>query len=165
MIFARSYGCGVVMSLLLEHELQHLVRTVLWGPTPIVGIYRVTVHDKEAIEQAKTKKGCFVDDSTYKSCVPFEIQLLCYEGSNLLNIGAGSLDKHCRPSYFTFLESYTGPKTNVSYTMISGLAHEVTERDERYAQFIFGDVKEKMEDERMRIASEGLARLYGPDDD
>ena len=137
MIFARSFGCGVVMSLLLDHSFRNLKRTVMWGPTPAVGIYEVTVHDTEKIERAKKEKGCYVDETTYASCVPFEVQLLRYQGPNILNIGAGSLDRHCNTTYFPFLESYVGPKDTVCFTSISGLDHEVTEYDERYMQLLF----------------------------
>lgn len=57
MIFARSFGCGVVMSLLLNHSLPNLKRTVMLGPTPDVGIYKVTIYDIDKDRASKEGKG------------------------------------------------------------------------------------------------------------
>jgi hypothetical protein len=138
MVYARSYGCGVIMKLILEVNLKYLHRIVLWGATPIVEIYRLTVLESEIIESSKTEKGCYVSEETYRTCEPFEIQLLKYKGKKSIYIGAGTNDKLCKPVYFNFLSNYI-LNSNISFTQISGLEHEVTEYDERYIQFVFGN--------------------------
>lgn len=139
-LFGRSYGCGVIMELLLNHKFNHLKRVVLWGPSPILNIYRVTVFDKVAIEIAKKEKGCFVNEESYTSCNPFEIQLLEYHGKQKVIICAGKLDKHCKPVFFDFLKSYLGEKENITIeTPIEKLEHEVTGHNEQYINLIFGN--------------------------
>ena len=137
-IFSRSYGCGVAMEVLSKQTLPNLQRIVLWGPTPILGIYKATVFDKDKIEKAKITKGCYVNYETYKSCNPVEIQLLNYNGEHQLYIGAGSLDEHCKPEFLDFLEKYIGKRKKMKYIRIPKLKHEVTEFNEEYINLIFG---------------------------
>lgn len=142
MLYARSYGCGIVMKVILENSLPNLKRVVLWGPSPIVAIYKATVLDKALIENAKKHKGCFLSEETYLSCDPFEIQLLNYNGNHIINVGAGTEDTFCKPVFFSFLNDYI-KLNNVTFTTISGLAHEVTVRDKRYLDFVFGSLFNK----------------------
>lgn len=117
-IFARSYGCGVVMSVLLKHRLPNLQHILLWGPTPAIGIYEVTVYHQNAIKRAKREKGCFVDSSSYESCLPLDIQLLEYKGSHTLNLWSGTRDEHCRRTYFPFLRDYLGERADLKYSRV-----------------------------------------------
>ncbi len=138
-LFGRSYGCGIIMELLLNNKFTYLNRVVLWGPSPIVNIYRVTVFEKAAIEIAKKEKGCFVNEESYTSCNPFEIQLLKYEGPQKIIIGTGKLDKHSKPVFIDFLKAYVGEKESVFFEKpIDDVGHEITSYNEQYINLIFG---------------------------
>jgi len=136
-IVARSYGCGVTMQVLLQNEFKYLQNVKLWGPTPILGMYKVILSDPKNIPYAATK-GCILNKDTYYSCDPFEVQLMKYKGNISIDIGAGTLDKHCKPSFIQYLIEYIEPNPMISYHHISGLHHEVISFDERYFKFIFG---------------------------
>jgi len=135
-VFARSYGCGVLMASLLENDFPGLVDVKLWGPVPVLCLYDAILGQPENIEKAKSK-GCFLNSESFNSCEPFEIQVYRYSRPLIIKIGVGTLDKYSKLSFYNFLIDYTNNKKNINYTIINGLEHEVLSKNLEYFNFIF----------------------------
>ncbi len=135
--YARSYGCGVVMDILLNNTLNFLNKVTLWGPVPIVHMYEVCIHDASAVSYARERKGCWLNDDSFHSVEPFEIQLMKYNGKQILQLGTGELDIHCKPIFFEFLVSYIPDNSKFRVMTIKGLKHEVISFNADYINLIF----------------------------
>ena len=138
-ILARSYGCGVVLDALSVNIFPKLLSVRLWGPVPILSLYQVILGKPENIEKAKAK-GCWLNEESFNSCTPFEIQLFKYKSKVPLKIGVGTLDKYSKPSFINLLNEYIIEKPNVAITPIDGLEYEVLNKNDDYFEFIFSEL-------------------------
>lgn len=138
-IFARSYGCSILLQLLIKVDLIYLNRVTLWAPPPFLYIYKLTVQEQSWKERAKTK-GAFFNDETFHSSTPISLLLIKYKGKQKLRLGFGGLDEHSDITFYHFLKKYLGNQENLDFSLLPNQKHNFDFNDKEVELFLFKDL-------------------------
>lgn len=139
-VICRSFGTGVFLNLCQTVELKNIGFSSLWGLPMYTAFYELFKENMETTIISSRKKGVNVENSFFHSVIPFELLLSRFKQSFRLNIVNGTEDIYSTPDFYNFLVRSIKCK-NISFSLIEGLPHEVTEYHQEYLEKLFGITK------------------------
>ena len=138
-VIAFSWGASVYLNTLSRMALPDCLRqTVLWGIDEYwrFSEYFLTEASTQAIRDALRQEGTTISSDFHARQVPNEVLLKDYPHPNPIRIGFGEEDTESPPAFGAYLESFVN-KSNITYRVVPGVGHIVTESDEAYLDCLF----------------------------
>lgn len=135
-VICRSFGTGVFLNVCQKLELKIIGFATLWGMPSYTNMYKIFKEDiVETIESSKNK-GVNLDNTFFDSIIPFDLLLDRFEQKFRINIVNGTNDIYSPVAFYNFLmESFKNK--NITFSLIDGLPHEVTEYHQVYLDKLF----------------------------
>jgi|GEM_PF-2619730 len=138
-VIAFSWGASVYLNTLSRMALPRgLRRTVLWGIDEYwrFSEYFLTEASTQAIRDALRGWGTTISSDFHARQVPNEVLLKDYPHSNPIRIGFGEDDRESPPAFGGYLKSFVH-NANITYRVVPGAGHIVTEYDQAYLDCLF----------------------------
>lgn len=135
-VICRSYGTGVFLNACQKIQLKKIGFATLWGIPRYTAFYEL--FKEQIIDNIKSSKakGVNLDRAFFESIIPYEILLSRFNQDFKINIVNGSLDNYSPIPFHNYIKECLS-NTNLNYSVINGLRHEVVEYHQEYLMKLF----------------------------